>query len=380
VSKTAAHYWLKESGGLRPRATRPASPLRLSLAEREEISRGLARGLTLTQIALQLGRSTSTVTREVKRNSGLRGYRAVQADRMARARMRRPREPKLAPRAAARPGRAGARAAVVTAADQLPAPRRVPRRLLDAGPGRDDLHVAVCAGQAGSTRGADGAPADGAGAASSPAAGHRATGADPGPAADLPAPYRGPGPAVPGHWEGDLVVGRRNQSYVCTLVERSSRYLLLLPVRDGRTDTVVAALAAAMARLPAQLCRSLTWDRGIEMTRHATFTAATGIPRVLRRRAMPVAAGDQREHQRAAAAVPASRTRPRRLPSRGAANHRGRAQQPAAKDARVENSNRGPNRARCVDRLRPPSPWGQFSSVVDMSRAVSTSQLLPALA
>lgn len=83
VSRTAGHYWLHESGGVRPRPTRPRPPLRLSLAEREEISRGLARGLTLTAIAAQLRRSTSTVSREVKRNSISAGYRAVRADGMA---------------------------------------------------------------------------------------------------------------------------------------------------------------------------------------------------------------------------------------------------------------------------------------------------------
>ena len=96
VSRTAGHYWLHESGGVRPRARRPRSPLRLSLAEREEISRGLARGLTLTAIADGLHRSTSTVSREIARNTTPSGYRAVRADRMAQARTRRPRPPKLA--------------------------------------------------------------------------------------------------------------------------------------------------------------------------------------------------------------------------------------------------------------------------------------------
>ena len=95
VSKTAGHYWLHESGGVRPRARRPRPALRLSLAEREEISRGLARGQSLTWIAQQLNRSVSTVSREVRRNSTMSGYRAVRADRIAQARIRRPRPPKL---------------------------------------------------------------------------------------------------------------------------------------------------------------------------------------------------------------------------------------------------------------------------------------------
>ncbi len=85
VSKTACHYWLKESGGVRPRQRSPRPAIRLSLAEREEISRGLARGERLTAIATRLGRSPSTISREVRRNSTPAGYRAVRADRMAEA-------------------------------------------------------------------------------------------------------------------------------------------------------------------------------------------------------------------------------------------------------------------------------------------------------
>jgi len=96
VSRTTGHYWLRDSGGNRPRARRPRPALRLSLVEREEISRGLAAGLTLTAIARTLGRSVSTVSREVARNRGLRGYRAVQADRLAEVRTRRPKPAKLA--------------------------------------------------------------------------------------------------------------------------------------------------------------------------------------------------------------------------------------------------------------------------------------------
>ena len=85
VSKTAGHCWLHESGGVRPRPTRPRPALRLSQAEREEISRGLAKGLTRTVIARQIGRSASPVSREVRRNTSVAGYRAVKADRLPQA-------------------------------------------------------------------------------------------------------------------------------------------------------------------------------------------------------------------------------------------------------------------------------------------------------
>jgi hypothetical protein len=96
VSRTAGHYWLKESGGVRPRASTPRSELRLSLAEREEVSRGLAKKETLASIAARLGRSVSTISREVRRNATAAGYRAHRADRMADAKTRRPCAGKLA--------------------------------------------------------------------------------------------------------------------------------------------------------------------------------------------------------------------------------------------------------------------------------------------
>jgi transposase, IS30 family len=96
VSKTTGHYWLTQSGGVRPRVRRPRPPLRLSLEDRETISRGLAQKKTLTAIAGELGRSVSTVSREVARNSGPNGYRAARADRLAVLRTSRPRPGKLA--------------------------------------------------------------------------------------------------------------------------------------------------------------------------------------------------------------------------------------------------------------------------------------------
>jgi IS30 family transposase len=84
--------------------------------------------------------------------------------------------------------------------------------------------------------------------------------------------------AVPGHWEGDLIIGAGNKSAVGTLVERSTRYVMLLRFGDGYSaDKVNSAMAKAMRTLPAELTRSVTWDRGTELNRHAAFTVATGI-------------------------------------------------------------------------------------------------------
>ncbi|MEE6274618.1 helix-turn-helix domain-containing protein [Georgenia sp. MJ206] len=96
VSKTTGHYWLQQSGGVRPRRTGSRSALRLSAEEREAISRGLAARRTMTSIAVELGRSVTTVSREIARNGGPGGYRAARADRLAQARQARPRTGKLA--------------------------------------------------------------------------------------------------------------------------------------------------------------------------------------------------------------------------------------------------------------------------------------------
>jgi IS30 family transposase len=82
----------------------------------------------------------------------------------------------------------------------------------------------------------------------------------------------------PGHWEGDLIVGRYGRSHLVTLVERHSRYLLVLPITDATSATVITAVAQAFARLPDTMRKSLTWDRGVEMTRHTEFSDSTGIP------------------------------------------------------------------------------------------------------
>lgn len=280
VSRSAGHLWLQESGGLRPRPKGPRSPLRLSLAEREEISRGLAKGSTLTAIAAQLGRSTSTISREVRRNSTPTGYRAVRADRMADARTKRPRPPMLA-------RRPELRAVVEQRLAERWSPQQISRRLELDFPDDSSMrvsHETIYTSLFVQAKG--GLPGH--------LTVHLRTGRvrrrpqrrvtlGPPRIKDMIPIHRRPKEAtsrlVLGHWEGDLVVGRRGRSHVGTLVERRTRYLVLLHLPDGAgTDSVIAALTAAMQQLPPILHRSVTWDRGIEMTRHQVFTALTKMP------------------------------------------------------------------------------------------------------
>lgn len=283
VSRTTAANWVRQSGGVRPRSTRPRPALRLSLEERETISRGLARKLTLTAIAAELGRSVSTVSREVRRNSGPNGYRAARADRLATLRTARSRAGKLADDPVLRR----------YVEDKLAlrwSPRQISRRLETEFP--NDLAMRVShetiytslfvqskavlrtelTGQL-RTRRVRRRPhrritIDG--------QRRRSRIPDLRPIGERPAEVLDR--AQPGHWEGDLLVGRYGRSHLITLVERHSRYLLVLPTATASSVAVVAALGQAFAVLPSTMARSLTWDRGIEMSRHAEFSATTGIP------------------------------------------------------------------------------------------------------
>lgn len=279
VSRTAGHYWLKESGGVRPRPRTPRSELRLSLAEREEISRGLVKKESLTSIAARLGRSVSTISREVKRNATAGGYRAHRADRMADARTRRPRPGKLATNHSLRK-------CVEDGLEAKWSPQQISARLRLEHP--DDpsmwvshetiytsLFVQAKAGLPGELTV------------------HLRTGrvrrrpqrrvlVGPRRIADMRLIHTRP-PEVEhrleiGHWEGDLVVGQKGLSHIGTLVERHSRYVVLLHLPSSRTDDVIESLTATLSALPEELRGTITWDQGNEMTRHARFTSATGIP------------------------------------------------------------------------------------------------------
>jgi IS30 family transposase len=257
----------------------------LSMLEREEISRGLARGETLASIGRRLGRHRSVISREVARNNSHHfGYRAVYAQRHAGRRCRRPRRAKLKA-----PGPLRTRVVELLAARW--SPQQIAARLRLDYPDQPEMQVShetiyqaiyvqsrgglrrevAAALRTGRTRRRHQQRSSPAGAARN----HR-------PWITLRIADRPPevaDRAVPGHWEGDLLMGAGNRSAIATLVERNSRFVLLCPLRHGRrADAVAAALSAKMTQLPEALRRSLTWDQGTEMAQHAQFSVATGAP------------------------------------------------------------------------------------------------------
>lgn len=253
------------------------SPARLSMDDREEIRAGLARGETFTAMAKQLGRSVSTISREVANNGGRQHYRAVGAHRRAARYARRPKASKLTASAILR-------RVVEEALLELWSPEQIARRLRQEHPddpmmqvshetiykslfvqGRGALkrELLKCL-RTGRTQRRPGNRKEN-------------RGQIPGMVMISDRPPEVADRAVPGHWEGDLIVGR-GRSVVGTLVERSTRYVLLLHLPQGGTaDAVNAAMAKAIGRLPNELARSVTWDQGKEMSRHKDFTMATGI-------------------------------------------------------------------------------------------------------
>ncbi len=268
---------LKRTGGF---VTRPRtrSPLRLSLAEREEISRGLESGSSCRAIARGLGRAPSSVSREVRRRGGgRRGYRAWAADAAALELARRPKRTKAAP--------SPRLCAVVSRLLALDwSPQQIAHRLLREYPDEEEMRVshetiyrALYVQAKGSLRRELHRHLRSARARRHPSLHAKALGihdmvaisARPAEAADR---------AVPGHWEGDLLIGSGGHSAIGTLVERRTRYTLLLRLAHGRTAPEVRrALTRRIRTLPTQLRRSLTWDQGKEMAEHVRFSVESGV-------------------------------------------------------------------------------------------------------
>jgi IS30 family transposase len=269
---------LAQHGGIAP-AVRRRSPLTLTLGEREDISRGIACGSSIREIARELQRAVSTVSREIARHGGPSQYRATDADQQAWKSALRPKRCLLALHVRLQEIVAGKlildwspeqvsgwlkteylddesmrvshetiyRSLFIQARGvlkkELIQHLRFQRRIRRSRHARDSGHRS---GQIVDTISIRERPAE---------------------IEDR---------AIPGHWEGDLIGGTKN-SHIATLVERHSRFVMLVKVPSKDTATVVAALRQHICKLPATLRRSLTWDRGLEMAQHQSFTVDTEV-------------------------------------------------------------------------------------------------------
>src|SRR5881275_2731365 len=275
---SSIYFQLAPHGGIRPPPRRRAR-LALTLAEREEISRAIALDQSARSIARLLGRSPSSVSREISRNGGYDRYRAAPADEQAWNRARRPKRCKLATNSRLRRSVAERlrlnwspeqiagwlkrtypedescqvshetiyRSLFVQARGVLK--KELLRHLRSKRTIRRSRQVGLHKDRRGQITGLISIR-------------------------ERPAAIEDR--AVPGHWEGDLLSGSKN-SYIATLVERHSRFAMLIKVRSKETEAVVAALSEHVRKLPATLKRSLTWDRGLEMAKHKDFTVATDV-------------------------------------------------------------------------------------------------------
>lgn len=269
---------LSRTGGIRP-PQRTRSRLALTLAEREEISRGVVAGDSIRSIAAALGRSPSTVSREIRRNGSRQSYRASQADQAAWDRAHRPKPCKLAHN----------RALACIVAEKLKlewSPRQVAGWLKQTYPDDEAYQVSHETIYRTLFIQARGALKKELLAHLRRSRGmrrsrhHTQKTADHGRIKDTVSiserPAEAEDRAVPGHWEGDLLFGSNN-SQIVTLVERQSRYVMLARADGKDTETVINALIKQAQKLPRELYKSLTWDRGTEMTDHKRFTLATDI-------------------------------------------------------------------------------------------------------
>ena len=269
---------LAETGGIRP-STRRRSPRALSLAEREDVSRALVAGHSIRSIAATQGRAPSTISREIRRNGGAERYRASHADQAAWDRAHRPKACKLAlhPALAKR---------VADKLQQQWSPQQIAGWLMHTYP--DDVtcqvsHETIYRTLFIQSRGAlkkELLEHLRRTRAMRRSRHHTQKTADHGRISDTISIRERPAAiedrAVPGHWEGDLLCGSSN-SQIATLVERSTRYVMLVKVDRKDTQTVVDALIRTARKLPNELYKSLTWDRGKEMADHRRFTLATDI-------------------------------------------------------------------------------------------------------
>jgi IS30 family transposase len=278
VAGSRIHHVLAFTGGIVPVKHKRASRA-LRLEEREEISRGIAAGDSLRRIAARLQRPVCTISRELSRNGGRCAYRASEADALAWQRAGRPKRCRLAANAALRyvvAGKLGAKWSpeqiagwlkeeFPTDAEMRISHETIYRTLFMQARGALKKELIAHLRTAKRLRRPNGVVRSN---------GRRGQLVDAISIRERPAEAQDR--AVPGHWEGDLLCGGRN-TYIATLVERHTRFVMLIKVPGKDTSGVVSALTKHVCKLPLELRRSLTWDRGHEMADHKKFTIATDV-------------------------------------------------------------------------------------------------------
>jgi transposase, IS30 family len=278
VSRRAVWKWVRQAGGVKGNGPAAVSGRFLATWEREEIAVGLAAGLSCRAIAARLapGRSASTVSREVRRNSVRGVYRGQLAGRQARLRARRPKPAKLAVNGELREW-------VQARLELRWSPEQISAALRREFPGRAEMRVSAetiyqsiyVQGRGALRRELAARLRTGRALRKPRRAGQERRGRIPGMVSISERPAEAADRAVPGHWEGDLIEGAGGKSQIGTLVERSTRFTMLVPLPDGKTaPAVAAALVPVIAGLPGALRRSLAWDQGAEMAAHRKIAVA----------------------------------------------------------------------------------------------------------
>lgn len=272
-------YVIAPFGGVFRRELLEARPSgRLTLEDRVEIYTGIQAELSFTEIAAQLAKAVSTISREVGGRAGRASYQPVAAHQRALERARRPKPCKLE----LHPGLADR---VIADLRAWWSPTQIARRLRDEHPDDEAMRVShetiyksIYVQGRGELRRELAACLRSGRAQRQPQSRIERRGRIPDLVSISERPAEADDRAVPGHWEGDLIMGSTNRSAIGTLVERATRFVILLhlPGRHGAVE-VRDAMAAAILQLPASLRRSITWDRGVEMTEHKQFTIDTGV-------------------------------------------------------------------------------------------------------
>lgn len=281
ASQQKASDWVSEAGGMKPRRVvgSSSSGRYLSAQDRVDIGMGRSAGLSVRQIAAQLGRSPSTISRELTRNSGGRGYQPLLAHHMAQRRARRPKARRLHGDGQLRcvvqamlrkkmsPEQISGRLRLLFGQDQQMqvSPETIYQAIYVQGRGSLRRELAAClrTGRALRRQQRKGEQRRGR-IADMVSISNRPAGAD--------------DRAIPGHWEGDLLIGRDSKSAIGTLVERSTRYVMLLHLPNRHdAESVRDEMIRAINKMPAQLRKTITWDQGKEMSRHLEIRMATDV-------------------------------------------------------------------------------------------------------